>query len=567
VVHASDGPGSHQHADPAWAAVNDLENQPHSSDATSDNAESRQPLHVKYRPSPGRGSHKIRNERKACTGDPCLCVDRRTCPALSEARKRERQEAGIAALISLAASTAPTVIIPAVVASRPYSVAPDGSFLAMAPLRAQQAAAQQRPLDKLGALLRADHMVRNSLYLILSSGIQAMLGFAFWVIAARLFSPADVGTSSSLISATAVLAFAALLGLNSTFVRFLPTASDRNALITAGLFLVSVCGAGMGLLYVFLTPVIAPRLAFVQARPALAVGFALLTAAGAVNLLTDSVFVATRKAGYIALVDGGIGGVTKVVSAVLLAGGGAYGLFSANAGGFAAAALASLILMAIALRYRPSLKQPIQALKPLLHFSGANYAVNGLNLLPSLVVPLIALDRLGAATAAYYFVAFQLASLLWSAAYAVEQTFLAEGSHVGVDRRELLRRSRRILTALCLPACLALIVAAHWLLLAFGAKYSQHGTVSLIVLAVAALPIAANGWFWTVLRLEGRLRTIMASSAIYAVAICSLAWLLAPHGLTALSAAWPIGALLGAGVAAMPHNARARHRRTVREVS
>ena len=172
-----------------------------------------------------------------------------------------------------------------------------------------------------------------------------------------------------------------------------------------------------------------------------------------------------------------------------------------------------------------------------------------MNLLPILVVPLVVLDRLGARAAAYYFVAFQVATLLYSAAYAVEQTLLAEGSHTGVDQRELIRRSLRVLMALCLPACLILVMAARWLLLVFGTGYSQHGTPSLILLAVAAVPLAANNWLWTLLRLSGQLWALVLSSGVYAIAICGLAWSLAPHGLSAVTAAWPIGGLLGAAVA------------------
>ena len=418
-----------------------------------------------------------------------------------------------------------------------------------------------------GRRIWTDHMVRNSLYLILSSGLQAALGFAFWIITTRLFSPADVGRASSLISATTVIAYLALLGLNSTLVRHLPTAPDRDALITAGLLLVAGCSAGIGLLYVLLIPVLAPRLAFVRHQPALAAGFVLLTAAVAVNLITDSVFIAARKAGYSALTDGGVGGVSKVVWVVILMGTGAYGLFCASLGGIAAAALASLVLMSTVLHWRPSLRKPLRTLRPLLRFSGANYAGNVLNMLPILVVPLIVLDRLGAPAAAYYFVAFQVATLLYATAYAVEQTFLAEGARADADWPELRRRSRRLLMALCLPACAALVVTAHWVLLAFGTKYSQHGTPSLILLAITAIPLAANNWLWTVLRLSGRLRALVLSSGVYAIAICGLAWFLAPHGLGALTAAWPIGGLLGAAAAALAaaaRNAPPRHRRTVR---
>jgi O-antigen/teichoic acid export membrane protein len=394
-------------------------------------------------------------------------------------------------------------------------------------------------------------MMRNSLYLIVSSGVQAALGFVFWIVVARLFNAADVGRASSLISATIVIAYLALLGLNSTFVRYLPTAPDRNALITSGLLLVGVFGAAIGFLYTLATPFIAPRLAFIDHHALFAAGFVALTAAASVNLLTDSVFIASRKAGLCALTDGGIGGTTKIVSAVALVGAGAYGVFTASTAAFAASALVSIVLIAVSLRWRPSLANPLRTLMPLLRFSASNYVANILNLLPVLVVPLIVFDRLGPRPAAYYFVAFQIATLLYSAAYAVGQAFLAEGSHEGANRRQLLRRSRRILVAMYLPAVLLVAIAARWVLLIFGANYSQFGTPALILLAVAAVPIAACNWSWTVLRLSGQLTAIVLTSGVYTVAICALAWFLAPRGLTTLAAAWPIGCSVAAVTAVL----------------
>jgi O-antigen/teichoic acid export membrane protein len=472
--------------------------------------------------------------------------------ARTDATLRARQADGLTALLAIAAqaSVAMSQASTSLVSAAPAQLhTEDPASLARQGAPGTDAA--RGPLRALVARLRTDHMVRNSLYLIISSGVQAALGFAFWIVAARLFSAADVGKASSLISATVVIAYLSLLGLNSTLVRYLPTAKDRDALISAGLLLVTVCGAVIGLIYVLATPVIAPRLEFVEHRALLAVGFVVLTAAASVNLLTDSVFVASRRAGFCALTDGAVGGTSKIVSAVALAGAGAYGVFAASAGAFAASALVSIALIVIALRWRPTFTNPLATLMPLIRFSAANYVANILNLLPVLVVPLIVLDRLGARDAAYYFVAFQIATLLYSAAYAVGQAFLAEGSHAGVDRRQLRRRSRRILVALYLPTVIVVVLAARWVLLVFGAKYSQFGASPLILLAVAAIPIAACNWSWTVLRLSGRLGAIMASSALYMVAICALAWFLAPGGLTAVAAAWPIGAFAAALVATL----------------
>jgi O-antigen/teichoic acid export membrane protein len=425
--------------------------------------------------------------------------------------------------------------------------------------------AARRPWRRLPGKLRnelsADHLIRNSLYLILSSGLQAALGFAFWIVTARLFSPSDVGRASALISAAILMANLALLGLNSTFVRYLPTAPDQHALLSAGLLLATVCGAGLGLAYLAFIPVLAPSLAFVSASAALGTGFVLLTSVGAVNLLTDSVFISVRKSGYNALVDGGIGGVSKLVFAVVLAGTGSYGLFTASASGYVVASLASVILMVTALHYRPSFRKPIRVIRPLLRFSAASYLANNLNLLPTVALPLIVLDRLGASVAAYYFVAFQVSTLLYAAAYAVEQAFLAEGGQAaGKLSAPLLRRSWRVLMAFCLPACALLMLAAPGLLLAFGVPYRQHATLALIVLAAGAPPLAMNNWLQALLRLLGKLQALMLSAVVQATAICGLAWVLAPHGATAVAAAWPAGGLIGTAASAVPCHSILRNR-------
>ena len=85
---------------------------------------------------------------------------------------------------------------------------------------------------------RQNHLVRNSIYLMLNSGLQAAAGFVFWIISARLFSVTDVGLATALFSVLGVTAFAALLGLNSTVVRYLPQSSNPNVLMTASMAIV-----------------------------------------------------------------------------------------------------------------------------------------------------------------------------------------------------------------------------------------------------------------------------------------------------------------------------------------
>jgi O-antigen/teichoic acid export membrane protein len=392
-------------------------------------------------------------------------------------------------------------------------------------------------------------MARNSMYSLLSTGVQAGLGFAFWILATRMFSALAVGRATSLIAATTVIAFVALFGLNSTLGRYMATSAHRDTMITVTLLIVGVGGTLIAVGYVVALPFIAPQLRFIDDRIAFALGFALLSGATAVNLITDAVFIASRRTGINLLVDGGIGGVVKVALVPLLVGSGAYGLYCASAGGFAAAAVASVVLMFTRLHYRPRMKNAVGVMRPLLRFSTANYLGNVFNLVPGLVVTLIVLDRLGAEAAAYYFVAFQVANLLYAGAFAVEQNFLAEGSRGEERLKTLMWRAAKILAMIAVPAAIAGALLARPIMLVFGRSYALHGSQTLVLMALAAIPIAAQNWLVTVLRLTGQLFAITVSNAAYAIAICGLAWVLAPRGLRMVGGAWLLGSCAGVVVA------------------
>lgn len=414
---------------------------------------------------------------------------------------------------------------------------------------AERAAGTPGPAGRAAALwafLRTDPMLRNSLYMILNMGIQAAFGFGFWIIAARYFSTSSIGQASSLIAASTLISFSGLLGLNTALVKYVPTARQPNRLITAGLALVATSSAVVAIFYVILMPLISQPISFVAHSLPLAAGFIFLTASGGVNLLTDSVFIAAGKSSYTALVDGIVGGVAKIVLIVALAGSGAYSVFGAVGGGFLAAAVASLCLMCTELRWRPVFGEFGQVLKPILSFSGANYVGNILNLLPTLLIPLIVISKVGPTAAAYYYVSFQLASLLYTAAYSVENAFLAEGAQSGTVSRATLKRSASILIALCASSLVAVLLFGHLVLSAFGPSYGGNADSSLVPLTAAVLPLGAYYWCLTVLRLSNQLRAVVWCNAVYAVAIIGLALALAPHGLGAVATAWPIGTTVGA---------------------
>ena len=110
--------------------------------------------------------------RESCAALYCGQANPENCPKVTGASIQAQQEAGIAALIGIATqvymamSEAPTAIIPSV----PDPVIADASSRHIRDLMTSQTETGSglSPLRKLQARLRTDHLVRNSLYLMLS---------------------------------------------------------------------------------------------------------------------------------------------------------------------------------------------------------------------------------------------------------------------------------------------------------------------------------------------------------------------------------------------------------------
>jgi O-antigen/teichoic acid export membrane protein len=397
--------------------------------------------------------------------------------------------------------------------------------------------------------LKSDHLLYNSFYLALTTSTMGVLGFLFWLLNARLFNASQIGEATLLISATSLISYLSLLGFNNTLIRFLPTAEDPVAQINTGLLLCFGASMVLGSLYVLGLPIFAPSLTFIRDSPWYAIGFVFLTACSAVNLLTDSVFIAYRKAQYNFVVDGVIQSGSKLSLPLLLVGLGTFGIFASAGIASGLAVLFSLYFMKRALNYRPAFQVKLESLRSALSFSAASYVSNLLNLIPLLVLPVIVLDTLGAASAGYYFLAFQMANLLYSVAFAVTESLLAEGSQHEVDLKRLARHSATVLGILIPFGGLLLAGSSHWLLLLFGRSYSQHATTALMVLGIAAVAVTTNVWASAMLKVTKQLSAMICANVMYAVVIIGLAAAWAHRGLVWVALAWLLGNIAASAVA------------------
>ena len=391
-----------------------------------------------------------------------------------------------------------------------------------------------------------DKLVRSSLFLTSTKGAAAVLAFAFWFVAARIFTPEQVGIATSLITAATMIAFLSMCGLNTTVMRFYATMREPNALVTQSFAIVSVVGAVIAAGYVVLVPFYEPSLGFVRSNMLYATGFVAGSVLGSISLFSEAVFIAARKTEYTLFIHGLLLGLARIVGLLLLTGLGAFGIFGSTAAAYLIAVAVTLFYMARTIGYRFDFRLRGGIARDHVGYSASGYLASIFTMAPMTILPLIALHSLGNASAAYYYLTFQMANMVYLMANGVGEALLSEGAFDGSQLRRLLRRSAILSMALTLPSGLVLWLAGPDLLLLFGHSYSAHGSELVSVLALGAFPVTVITWGSFLLRLTGQMRSLVLANLACAAITMGLAAVWAHRGLIWLGWAWFAGNMAGA---------------------
>lgn len=330
-----------------------------------------------------------------------------------------------------------------------------------------------------------DHLYRNSMYLILNNVVTTGFGFFFWIICARLFSTEQVGYATAIISAVALVASFSFLGLTTAMIRYYPTAKDKDKLVNSCLNLSLLVSLVVTLIFLLLIPVASPKLGLVLenwkrialfiASVVIWVGFTVI----------NSMFIAKRESGKV-VIKSVIYSVGKILLPFGLVIFGAFGIV----GAYHLAALLGLGYALFFFKYRFEID--FKLVKEMFEFSFGNYISSVLGLLPSLLLPLIIANRIGASETAYFYVAWMIAGLLFFIPSAVSSSLLLEGSYSNHDLHEKTKKAYRFSYLLLIPGIILILLLGKWLLLLFGKQYSTEGLVMLQILALSSIFVAWN---------------------------------------------------------------------------
>jgi len=105
-------------------------------------------------------------------------------------------------------------------------------------------------------------------------------------------------------------------------------------------------------------------------------------------------------------------------------------------------------------------------------FSAGNYFANLFSVAPNQILPIMVLNLLGAEKAAYYYIAFAIAGLIFMIPNSISMSLFVEGSHGKSLKRNVMKSGVAILSLLT-PAVVFVYFFGGFILHLFGKDYVQ----------------------------------------------------------------------------------------------
>ena len=392
----------------------------------------------------------------------------------------------------------------------------------------------RQPLQALIGRVRRDSLLRNSLFIMLTTVVNSACGFVFWFIAARLFAPRDVGLTAAITSASTIVVILATIGVGGTLIQSLPhwhESESRWSTFWAGLATAVAASVVIGCLTVVLLPLISEKLSALHDAGYMLFFIVATVALGAGSVI-DSVFIAQRAAGSM-FVRNSVSAVSKVLLIIvvaMLAGTTPLSLL----GAWAAAAIVGLGFGVDILVRRMKLPRPPRAsvvartaFELRSRLAGNQLIGIGTALLPYLL-PLLVTARLSLAENAYFYTTWMMGGIFLIIAPAVSQSLFAEGVNNPQDLHARTRSALVFIAVILAPLVTVIFLMGGTLLSALGSDYEHHAIGLLHIVLLASIPDAILNVYISVLRVRGRLMVAAGLSVGIGIGILALSWSLLP---------------------------------------
>ncbi|GGK76341.1 hypothetical protein Sme01_52120 [Sphaerisporangium melleum] len=379
----------------------------------------------------------------------------------------------------------------------------------------------------------------NGYALMANTGITAVLGMGYWLLAARLYAPEDFGRSQALITAMRLFAGLIALGLTGALARFIPVAGRRTGgLIARGYFIATLTALVAALGFLLTLPFWGENYATLAGvGPGLF--FLASVAIWTVFTLQDVALAGMRQAVWVP-VNSFAFGLVKMGLLVAVAGTlPRDGIYVSWVVPTALALIPINLLIFGVLVPRHAARTPAGSRPPRLREIGRFLAGDYPGALSILAIvyflPVYVASRVSGELFGYFAIPQTLGAMIELLAINMATSLTVEGSgdrsRLAANCLQALRRSYLII----IPAVAVTVAAAPLILSVFGPGFAEHGAPLLRLMAIAVLPRVLIEIYLSSLRARSEARLLAAVQIGLAVLVLSSSIILLPvAGITAV---------------------------------
>ncbi len=377
-----------------------------------------------------------------------------------------------------------------------------------------------------------DPLFLNGYALMANTGITAVLGMGYWLLASHLYTAADFGRGQAVITAMRLFASLTALGLTGALARFIPLAGRRTGeFIRRGYLIAAATAVTAALGFLLTLPLWGPNYSGLAGLgPGLF--FLASVAVWSVFTLQDVALAGLRKATWVP-VNSVCFGLVKMGMLVALAGSlPGDGIFVSWIVPTAIALvpinyLIFAVLVPRHVRQSPADRQPPR-LRQIGRFLAGDYPGSFSILAIVYFIPVYVASQIDDELFGYFSMAHTLGCMLETLAMNMAVSLTVEGSfnrsRLAANCRGALRRAYLIIG----PASLVTIAGAPLILSVFGSGFADHGATLLRLMAIAVLPRVLIEIYLSALRAAGQARRLAVVQVGLAVMVLGASVALLP---------------------------------------
>lgn len=418
-----------------------------------------------------------------------------------------------------------------------------------------------------GPLSRAllNPVYRSGYALVINTAGSTAIGVAYWAIAARMYTSAEVGLSSALTSALILLSSLAQLNLSNALPRFLPQAGRRAGRLIAYSYGASaVVGVVAAAGFVLVMPRLSSKWAILAKSPSLSLMFVGAALIWGIFALEDAALTGLHQA-VVVPVENATYGVLKLALLVAVAA-------TLPTTGIFVSWVVPLVVVIPAInwlifrRYARTgpfaTKHSSVTAHEIARFASVDYIGGLLTQAYGGMLPLLVMSALGSNANGSFYIAWTITAGLSLVPANFGTSLMVEAARAPQRLAELTRGVLLRSVAVTSVGAIVLVALARPILSIYGSAYT-HATTLLAILAVATLPRMAVQLTWSLDRIAGRVgRAALTQLALGVLVIGGSSLLIHRMGTEGVGIAWTASNVLVA-IVRLPTIAGAiRRRRT-----